>query len=60
MNMFDVFNAEFERQLPKSKSYRDAFHAAEERFISLVGQSPYKSYESFKVQRSKQRAKRRN
>ena len=50
---FENFNAEFERQLPQHKNYRDAFEAAEE----VIGKH-YTTYESFKSARAQKRRRK--
>jgi hypothetical protein len=56
-SFYNSFNTEFEKQLPLNENYRSAFHAADQKFQDAVGQSPYKTWESFKVARSKRRKK---
>jgi hypothetical protein len=51
---YNVFETEFERQLPINKNYRDAFYAASEKVGSM-----YSSYESFKSTRSYHRKKKK-
>jgi hypothetical protein len=52
-SFYSAFNSEFEKHLPLTKDYKSAFSAAANHFENTIGQSPYKSYESFKVQKSK-------
>lgn len=56
-SFFHSFNSEFEKNLPKTTSYRDAFSKACETFNDLVGGAPYSSWDSFKTQRSKRMKK---
>jgi hypothetical protein len=52
-SFFNTFISEFEKQLPLTKDYQSAFHAATNKFEETVGQAPYKTWGSFKAQRSK-------
>lgn len=56
-SFFNAFNSEFEKQLPLQKDYRSAFQAASSKFEEQIGQAPYKTLNSFKVQRSKRHRK---
>jgi hypothetical protein len=56
-SFYSAFNTEFEKQLPVNPNYQSAFNAAANNFEEKVGASPYKSFNSFKVQRSKRRLK---
>jgi hypothetical protein len=53
--VFDAFNAEFEKNLPNSRNYQEAYHKAEETFDQKIGCSVYSNYESFRTLRSKRR-----
>ena len=54
-SFFQSFNTEFEKNLPKTRSYQEAFQAATVKFQDALGASPYSSWDSFKSQRSKRR-----
>lgn len=56
-SFFHKFNSEFEENLPKTKSYQEAFNVVANRFQDVLGASPYGSWDSFKSQRSKRRHK---
>lgn len=55
---FDRFNSEFENELPKQPTYRQAYEATEQKFIDLVGHQYYKDYNSFKSWRSQKRKRK--
>jgi hypothetical protein len=55
---YDVFKAEFEKQLVGSKTMQDAYEASEEKFESLVGHRYYAGWDSFNRQRKKKKSKR--
>lgn len=56
-SFYSAFNSVFERQLPVSQTYQAAFNATTTIFEESVGQSPYKSFNSFKVARSKRKGR---
>ena len=53
--IFDAFNQEFEKQLPHSKTYLEAFNKADAVFEEKIGCSVYSNYESFRTLRSNRR-----
>lgn len=55
---FNRFNSEFEDQLTKHSSYRQAYEATEDLFRERVGHSYYSGYDSFKNVRSRKLRKR--
>lgn len=54
-SFFNSFNSEFEKLLPKTDTYQEAYQAATNKFQESVGTSPYSSWDSFKTQRSKRK-----
>jgi len=53
--VYDAFNDEFERNLPNSSNYQQAYHKAEAAFEEKIGCIVYSNYESFRTLRSKRR-----
>jgi hypothetical protein len=58
-SFFKSFNDEFEKLLPSTSSYKEAFNEASDNFRDRVGNAPYSSWDSFKVQRSIRKNKAR-
>jgi len=58
-SFFKSFNSEFEKQLPKTKTYSDAFDAASNYFRESVGEAPYMNWDSFKSVRSRRKKAQR-
>lgn len=54
-SFFSAFKSEFDKQLSVTSDYQSAFNAASNVFEEKVGVSPYKTFNSFKVQRSKRK-----
>lgn len=55
---FNRFNSEFENQLTKHSSYRQAYEATEQSHIERVGYPCYSGYDSFKTFRSRKLRKK--
>lgn len=53
LERFNRFNSEFENQLTKHSSYRQAYEATEDSFREKVGHNYYSGYDSFKTFRSR-------
>jgi hypothetical protein len=53
--LFDAFNDLFEANLSNTVSREDSFEKAKDQFIKNFGWQGYRSYESFKVCRSRRR-----
>jgi fructose/tagatose bisphosphate aldolase len=53
--IFDAFNEEFEKNLPTSRNYPQAYDKAESSFEEKIGCTVYSNYESFRTLRSKRR-----
>jgi hypothetical protein len=56
---FNTFNSEFENQIKSHPTYKEAYHATEEKFKNQVGFSQYSSWDSFKNVRSRQHKKKK-
>lgn len=50
---FNSFNSEFENQLKSQPTYREAYHATEEKFKEKNGFTNYTGWDSFKNVRSR-------
>lgn len=59
LQRFNHFNSEFENQIGKHETYRQAYEATEAEFKEKVGYSQYSGWDSFKNVRSRQHKKRR-
>jgi hypothetical protein len=55
---FEIFNSEFEAQLSKQPTYRQAYEATEEIFKEKAGFSQYSSWDSWKNVRSRKLRRR--
>lgn len=46
---FDHFNETFESNLTAAPTYKEAYYRTEDTFRRMIGYTPYKNYESFRV-----------
>ena len=54
---FELFNKRFEKNMPKTASYSEAYTATEDTHQSLTGKSKYSSYDSFRKVRERKMKK---
>ena len=54
---FENFNKRFEKNMPKTASYPEAYNATEDVHENLTGKAKYSSYDSFRKVRERKMKK---